>query len=433
MAPSSAVATLAAKYVTRFPSGAARTIESRVQDFSPSFFAQLGAIEQAALIQNLSSDTAGSLIRLGQPDLDEICKFLDPGVISRIIVRMPADHRATVLQSTSEQLRKELQFLMNYPEGVAGALMSASVISFNRNTRISSVLDSVRRFRKAKLTDVYVYDDQQVLIGKVSLQNLLGFDDEQILSDVMASSPAAVNDMAPRDEVVEVAERYKLSSLPVVNAEGVLVGVVRYTDLITLVHEEAIEGMQKMVGVSPNENALSPAFVAVKKRFPWLSVNLVTTFIAAAVVAIFEDTIAKVSALAVLLPVVAGQSGNTGAQALAITMRGLALREIRSRHKWRILRKEALAGFSNGALIGFFCLVAVYFWSGSMALAGVIGVSMVMAMVAASLSGAGIPLLLNALGLDPAASSSIILTTITDIVGFLSFLGLATLFSSYLV
>jgi magnesium transporter len=187
-----------------------------------------------------------------------------------------------------------------------------------------------------------------------------------------------------------------------------------------------------MVGASRDERALSSPFFTVKKRMPWLQINLLTAFMAAAVVSVFENTIAQVTALAVLLPVVAGQSGNAGAQALAVTMRGLALREITIKQWFRVMRKEVMAGFLNGLAIATTCGIGVYVWSGSMALVGVIAVSMVMAMVAAGFAGALIPIALTRLGQDPATSSSILLTTVTDIAGFFSFLGIATIFMRFL-
>jgi magnesium transporter len=171
----------------------------------------------------------------------------------------------------------------------------------------------------------------------------------------------------------------------------------------------------------------------VKSRLPWLYINLLTAFAAAAVVGLFDATIAQFTALAVLLPVVAGQSGNTGAQALAVTSRGLALREIRVGHFWRVVNKEVLAALLNGVAVAVVTAGGVLLWSSSMGLAGVIGISMVASMVLAALSGAMIPILLTAVGRDPATASSIILTTVTDITGFFSFLGLATLMSGFLV
>jgi magnesium transporter len=187
-----------------------------------------------------------------------------------------------------------------------------------------------------------------------------------------------------------------------------------------------------MVGASKDERALSNVSFAIRKRLPWLEVNLGTAFLAAAVVGIFEETIARNTALAVLLPVVAGQSGNTGAQALAVTMRGLALREIRLRNWLRMLVKESNVGFVNGLAVAATTALFVYIWSRSLGLAAVIGLSMVLSMTVAGLSGAAVPLVLTGLGQDPAQSSSIILTTVTDVVGFFSFLGIATLLVSML-
>ena len=187
-----------------------------------------------------------------------------------------------------------------------------------------------------------------------------------------------------------------------------------------------------MVGAGRNERALSPPLLAIRKRLPWLQVNLVTAFLAASVVGLFEDTIAAFTALAVLLPVVAGQSGNTGAQALAVTMRGLALREVRGRHWPRVLSKELRVGFFNGLAVAVTTAALVYLWSRSLGLTAVIGISMVASMTIAGLAGGAIPMLLSALRQDPAQSSSIILTTVTDVAGFFSFLGIATLMMAYL-
>jgi magnesium transporter len=237
---------------------------------------------------------------------------------------------------------------------------------------------------------------------------------------------------ASREEVVETMGQNKLSSLPVVDFEGRLLGVIRHGALVAAAQEEASVDIQTMVGASKEERALSPVSFAVRKRLPWLQINLATAFLAAAVVGLFENTIAKFTALAVLLPVVAGQSGNTGAQALAVTMRGLALREVRLRHWLPVAFKELRVAALNGIAVAVVTCLGVYAWSRSAGLTIVIGVAMVMSMVMAGVAGAAIPMVLSAMGQDPAQSSSIVLTTVTDIAGFFSFLGLATLFASML-
>jgi magnesium transporter len=218
----------------------------------------------------------------------------------------------------------------------------------------------------------------------------------------------------------------------VVDLDERLLGVIHQSAVIQAAQEEAATDMQAMVGVSRDERALSPPLVAMRKRLPWLNINLLTAFLAASVVGLFEDTIARFTALAVLLPVVAGQSGNTGAQALAVIMRGLALREIRVRNWQRVLLKEVLAGALNGIAIAVVTGLGVLVWSRSTGLALVISAAMIISMALAGLAGAAIPLILTRAGQDPAQSASIILTTVTDVVGFLSFLGLATLFSGML-
>ena len=223
--------------------------------------------------------------------------------------------------------------------------------------------------------------------------------------------------MAPREEIVETLETRKLISLPVLDANNLLIGVIRHDALMGAVQQEISADIQAMVGVSPDERALSKASFAIQKRFPWLVINLLTTFLAASVVGIFEDTIAKFTALAVLLPVVAGQSGNSGSQALAVIIRGLAMREIRPRQWFLVMRKEGIVGLTNGLLTGLLCAGGIYLWSQSFGLALVIGLALILSMLAAGLSGAFIPIILKTLKQDPAQASSIILTTVTDIVG----------------
>ena len=234
-----------------------------------------------------------------------------------------------------------------------------------------------------------------------------------------------------RWRIVSLLEQYRLDSLPVVDAQERLIGVVRYASLFSAIEEVAITGMQKMVG-NADESALSSAGFAVKKRLPWLHINLLTAFLAAAVVGLFENIIAQFTALAILLPVVAGQSGNAGAQALAVTMRGLALREVSLRDWVRLLNKEALVGVIDGLALAVTCGGGVYLWSRSLGLAVVIGVAMILSMVMAGIAGAVVPIVLTRAGQDPATASSIILTTVTDVAGFLSFLGTATLLSAML-
>jgi magnesium transporter len=265
-----------------------------------------------------------------------------------------------------------------------------------------------------------------MLVGAVALQDLVQARPSDTLEGLVRRRGVSVRATASREEVLEVLNLSKAPSLPVTDFEGRVIGVIRYDALLAAAQEEATADVQTMVGASKDERALSKVSFAVRRRLPWLQVNLGTAFLAAAVVGLFEGTIAQFTALAVLLPVVAGQSGNTGSQALAVTMRGLALREIRGRHWLRVSLKEVAAGAINGIAVSLVTAIAVYIWSDSLGLTGVIAIAMVVSMAIAGLAGASIPMILARLGQDPAQASSIILTTVTDVVGFLSFLGLAT-------
>ncbi len=383
------------------------------------------------VFRRISPDLGAKLIPYCE-DIGSLSHILDPSVLARFVNQMEKPNAKKFLEKISESYREEIRSLLRYPTNSAGSLMECKVTLFHPRDTVARVIKMIKKFRGRNLGSIFLIDLDGKLKGRVYLQDIITSDTATTLAELSKNTPC-VNEMAPREEIVELVEKNRLSSLPVVVNNDVVLGVIYHESLISLAHEDALNGIQTMVGVSKEEQALSPVWFAVRKRLPWLTINLLTTFLAAFVVGLFEDTIAMITALAILLPVVAGQSGNTGAQSQAVTMRGLALREIRLRHKWQVILKEGSVGGINGIIVGFMCSLSVLFWSGSSALALVIGVAMVLAMVAASLSGAAIPMILTSLGQDPATSSSIVLTTITDIVGFLSFLGLATIFGSYLI
>ena len=270
------------------------------------------------------------------------------------------------------------------------------------------------------------------LAGAVPLGEIATAAPEVKLRDLAQGSPAMVTVTAPREEIVAYLSERRLATLPVVDSDQRLVGVIRYRQLVAAAEAEASMSMQTMLGVGKEERALSSVPFAIRQRLPWLEINLLTAFAAASVVGAFQGTIEKYTALAVLLPVVAGQTGNAGMQALAVTMRGLALREVRPRHWPRLILKEAGVGIGNGIAVAITTAIGVLLWSQNLGLTVIIGIAMLLSMIIAGLCGAMVPVVLKALRQDPATSSSIVLTTFTDCGGFLSFLGLATLFSHWL-
>ncbi|NQV98781.1 MAG: magnesium transporter [Rhodospirillales bacterium] len=424
---------LSGKFLTDHPREAAHCL------------AALPALEAAEILTELDDDVRQQVwnvmglapceaILPGLPDdvAKPVLEKMEPGPASTLLGRFDEAMRLHYLSILRPGVAKELQSFLTYPPNSAGQLMDAKVHIFRPFMTVKETLTYLRSRNQMVSHKLKVVDDSNRLIAHVDSNALILAGPKQTLGEISQSVSAVVRSLDPREEVVSKLEQFKLEEIPVVDANGCFLGVIRHPELIDALREQAIDTMQTMVGVSRDERATSSSWFAVRKRMPWLQVNLLTAFLAAAVVGVFEDTIARFTALAVLLPVVAGQSGNAGAQALAITMRGLALREISIRQWLRVTLKEINTGLWNGVSIAVTCSIGVYFWSGNMALVFVIASSMVIAMVMAGIAGALVPIVLTRLGQDPAVASSIVLTTVTDIAGFMSFLGIATMLSGLL-
>jgi len=310
--------------------------------------------------------------------------------------------------------------------------MDPRITAFSSELTVEEALRRMRAFKEKELGAIYLMDAEGKLAGSVPLGELVTAQPETKLKDIVRGTPVSVVVTASREEIVDSLSSQRLATFPVVDLQSRLVGVIRYRALLAAAEAEATSDIQTMVGASRDETALSRVSFAVTRRLPWLEINLATAFLAASVVGLFQGTIERFSALAVLLPVVAGQSGNSGMQALAVTMRGLVLREVSIKDWPRLIFKEARVGVLNGLAVSAVTMVGVYVWSRSPGLTLVIGIAMVFSMIIAGICGASVPLVLKVLGQDPATASSIVLTTFTDCGGFLSFLGLATLLSGLL-
>ena len=314
-------------------------------------------------------------------------------------------------------------------------MMDPRVSSISIDLNAQQAISVIRRAPRESLYYLYVTSRDGRLNGVVSIRDLLLASPRDPIAPLVSDKVVSIPDTMDQEEVLQVMRDRRFVALPVVDFDGRLIGVVRQVDMLQVGEEEAFEDLQRIVGAGADERALSPVSKVVKSRLPWLLVNLLTAIMAAAVIGLFEDTITRVAALAILLPIVAGQGGNTGSQSLAIVMRGLALREIVAGTKGRVLRKEFIGGLINGVVVALATSFAVFLWrlaagdpaSAGIGLSVVIGLAMIVNMTAAAVAGALIPLILQRLGRDPAQSASIFLTTVTDIVGFAAFLGFATL------
>jgi magnesium transporter len=425
-------AKLARSYLRDFPHEASRRLDEMPAGEVARLLRAEPVRHAVPLLERLEPSAAAAVLEaLPADEAGAFAAAMDPAWTVRILGWMGTEAREALLSRLEAGLGRELRRMAAYPAETAGRLMDPRAIGFQPATTAQQALTRLRDVRHRRVADVFLTDGERRLTGVVPLQTLAVAPPAALL-ETLAQPAVAVQDIDPQEEVVERFTRGRLASLAVLDFDGRLLGVIRYDTLASTAQEDAAADMQAMVGVSRQERALSPVLFSVRKRLPWLEMNLVTAFLAAAVVGLFEGTIARFTALAVLLPVVAGQSGNTGAQALAVTMRGLAMRETRIGQWPRLLRKEASVALLNGVAVSLTTAGGVFLWSRSPGLALVIGVSMVLSMVAAGMAGVLVPTVLTSLRQDPAQSASIILTTVTDVVGFASFLGIATALAALL-
>ena len=421
------------KYSQLFLKEIAYIVENFPSNEIYSYLKNLPLSSFVSVFSSINPDVAAEII----PQIDDerfvqLFSHLDEALAARLISRLEKDARLKKLKLLAPNLSKRIKELMEYSHDTAGYLMDAKVTTFHPENNVGDVLIRLRTVQNRSILSVFVIDFEGNFLGTVPLQVVAVSEPKEQLKNLIQTDIPKIDAFAPREEIVKLLEEKKIFSLPVVDVNNKLLGILRHNTLVDTVTAEATEDVLTMFGAGRDERALSKVSFAISKRLPWLEINLVTAFLAAAVVGMFEETIAKLTVLAVFLPVVAGQSGNTGSQALAVTIRGLALREFSPSQWFKVARKEVGVGFINGVVVSLTTSIVVFFWASSFGLALVIAVSMVFSMVIAGFSGAVIPIILKSLGQDPAQSSSIILTTVTDVVGFLSFLGLATLMSTFL-
>ncbi|OGR14094.1 MAG: magnesium transporter [Deltaproteobacteria bacterium RIFOXYB12_FULL_58_9] len=410
------------------PDAAARILEAFAAEEAGRAFNRLNVGSAAMVLGRMTPELALAAILQVKPERrTPLLEHMVPHVAVRLLRLVEPDTRTAWLEPLGEKLAAPLRALIAYPPDTAGGTMDPIVTTLPVDIKVGEAVSVLRKAPRSTVVYLYVVDRDQRLEGVVGIRDLLLASPKDPIAPLVNRDVTSIPAELDRDLLAETMQRSKLLALPVIDHERHLLGVVRHDQVIRAVQTEAFEDMLRIVGAGVDERALSRVSVVIKRRLPWLYVNLFTAFIAAAVVGLFEGVIAQVTALAVLLPIVAGQAGNSGAQTLAVVIRGLALKEISQSNLLRLMGKEILGGFLNGIAIAAVTSGAVYLWDGRWGLALVIGLSMIVNMVAAGLAGAIIPLILVRLGRDPAQSSSIFLTTVTDVVGFASFLGLALL------
>jgi magnesium transporter len=365
--------------------------------------------------------------------------------IARLVQEIPSDDAAPLLERLSDELRGAVLHLIHpkpgvgvsdlleYAEKTAGRLMNPNVFALPEDLTAGEAITAVQGARDVEMVFyLYVVDDRRHLVGVISLRRLLLVPPDTPLKRIMTTEVYSCRVDTYQEEVAQQVASYNLLAIPVVDAENKLVGVVTVDDVIDVIKDEATEDVLRLAGVSADDTVLTPARESLRRRLPWLGVNLVTAFMAASVVGLFENTISQVTALAVLMPIVAGMGGNAATQTLAVIVRGLALGQLTWTNARGALGKEAVVGLGNGVALGSVAALGAWALKGDPVLGLILALAMIINMFVAATAGTLIPLGLRALKVDPALASSVFITTLTDVFGFFSFLGLATLFVRFL-
>jgi magnesium transporter len=365
--------------------------------------------------------------------------------IARLLQELPSDDAAAMVDHLPEELsgsvlelmrRKEsaeVESLLEYEENTAGRIMNPHVFALSEELTVGEAITELQQARDVEMVFyLYIVDARRHLVGVASLRRLLLVSPETPLRRIMTTDVTSVRVDTDQEEVARLVASYNLLAIPVVDEENKLVGVITVDDVIDVIKDEATEDIYRLAGVSSDERVFTPPGTSLRKRLPWLGVNLITAFLASSVVGLFEGTISRVTALAVLMPIVAGMGGNAATQTLTVIVRGIALGELTWANSRKALIKEGIVGLGNGAVLGL--LGGVYAWvvKGDPWLGTILALAMIVNMFVAATAGTLIPLALRALKVDPALASSVFITTLTDVFGFLAFLGLGTVFLNQL-
>ncbi|MDJ0861922.1 MAG: magnesium transporter [Gammaproteobacteria bacterium] len=350
--------------------------------------------------------------------------------LTQVIDELPAELSESIMVALPLEVRERVEEVLAYPEGTVGRIMHPEVAVIRPDVSLDVVLRYLRQ-RKAipQQTDgLMVIDRDNNYLGKLSYTALLTSDPAMTVSEVMLPEADSVRADTPETDLAILFERRDLVSVAVLDDGDKLVGVVTADDVLDIVREQADQQILNMAGLEEEEDLFAPVLPSAKRRAVWLGINLITAFLAAWVIGLFEATIDKIVALAVLMPIVASMGGIAGSQTLTLAIRGLALGQISSANTRWLAFKEIGVGMLNGVFWAVVVGAIAFVWFGSVGIGLVISAAMVLNLLAAALSGVAIPLILDRLGIDPALSGAVVLTTVTDVVGFMSFLGLATLF-----
>ncbi|MGG0657070.1 magnesium transporter [Rummeliibacillus pycnus] len=426
------------EYLTLHPYDQAQFYEKVEPDIRQVIYQYLSPEEMAEIFESLELDDNEYKSFLGE---------MSPAYAAQMIAEMYTDDAVDVLNELDKdqishflrimdnESAQEIRDLLNYEEYTAGSIMTTEYVAIPENSTVRSAMTILRNAAPDAETIYYLFvvDETNHLTGVISLRDLIIAEEDILIHDIMNERVVSVNVTDDQEDVAQIMKDYNFLAVPVINSKNEMLGIITVDDIIDVIDEEASEDYSKLAGVSDMDTFDTSPFAAAKKRLPWLVVLLFLGMITANLVDLFTGTLEKVTLLAAFIPLIGGTSGNSGTQALAVAVRGIATGDVESTNKLKLMFREVITGLIMGLVCGAIALGIVYFWQHTLLLGLLVGVAICCSIVVATLAGAFIPLLMYRLNIDPAVASGPFITTLNDITSILIYLGIATAFINHLM
>jgi magnesium transporter len=414
-----------------------------------TFFKELDEEVRAKVYHYLSPEEMASLfenLEFEEDEYKDVLAEMTPDYAADMLSNMYADDAVDVLNELDkdqvasyltimdDEAAQEIKDLLHYEEYTAGSIMTTEFIAISKNQTVRSAMTILKNEapRAETIYYIYVIDEERCLAGVVSLRDLIVSDDDTFVSEIMNDRVVSVSVSEDQEEVAKKIRDYNFLAVPVVDFQDHLLGIITVDDIVDVMDEEASDDYSKLAGVSDMVTIDRNPMTNARKRLPWLIILLFLGMMTASLIGKFEDTLNKVAILATFIPLIAGMAGNTGTQALAVAVRGIATGDLQKESKLKLIIREAGTGFITGTTCGILVMLIVFFWQHDFFLGLLVGISIFSTLIVATLAGSFIPLLMHRFNIDPAVASGPFITTINDIISILIYFGMATMFMNYL-
>ncbi len=424
------------EFLALLPYDQAQFFVKQPEEMRMRIYQYMSPEEMAAIFENL--------------EIDEIAPYvaeMNPAFVADMLAHMYADDAVDVLNELRKdqvasylsimkpEAATEIKELLHYEEYTAGSIMTTEFVAIGANETVRSAMQILKKEAPEAETIYYIYvvDEEKRLVGVLSLRDLIIQDDDAVIAEVMNDRVISVSVAEDQEEVARMMKDYNFLALPVVDFQNHLLGIITVDDVIDVLDEEASDDYSKFAAISDVDAVDRNPFTAAKKRLPWLIVLLFLGMMTATLIGKFEDTINKVAILAVFIPLIGGMAGNTGTQALAVAVRGIATGEFQNESKWKLILREAGTGLITGATCGLLVTGIIWFWHHDFLLGLLVGISILITLIFATLAGALVPLIMHKLKIDPAVASGPFITTVNDLISILVYFSMANMFMEYLI